>query len=98
MPKRVTRSGVHLRGLAPGQHSNVPGWQAVGDAVFDVAGSEIKPCTYHTVSDVSNHYASHLTDNNNIFKYESKREFSHQKSENSFSKIAFMIQKFVALF
>ena len=38
-PKRVTSGGVHLRGLAPGQHSSEETsqrWQAVGD--------NAKPC------------------------------------------------------
>ena len=38
-PKRVTSGGVHLRGLAPGQHASeemTQRWQTVGDYVrFD---------------------------------------------------------------
>ena len=38
-PRRVTSGGVHLRGLAPGQHSSdetAQGWRVVGDAVSDL--------------------------------------------------------------
>ena len=44
--KRVTNSGIHLRGLAPGQHSSEETsqrWRAVGDTVSDLIGPGIKP-------------------------------------------------------
>ena len=37
-PKRITSGGIHLRGLAPGQHSSEDTsqrWRAVGDTVSD---------------------------------------------------------------
>ena len=50
--------GIHLRGLAPGQHSSEKeseGWQAVGDTASDLIDPEIDPQTYR-VYDVLNHY------------------------------------------
>ena len=44
-PKRVTSSGVHLRGLAPGQHSfeeTSQLWRAVDDTASDLIGLEIE--------------------------------------------------------
>ena len=38
--KRVTRGGIHLRGLAPGQHSSEETSRAVGDVVSDLRGHE----------------------------------------------------------
>ena len=44
-PKRVTSGGIHLRGLAPGQHSSKETsqwWRAVGDTVSDLTGQRIE--------------------------------------------------------
>ena len=44
-PKRAMSSGVHLRGLAPAQHSfeeTSQQWQAVGDIVSCFIGPEIE--------------------------------------------------------
>ena len=54
MPKLVSSSGIHLRGIASGQHSSEETsqrWRAVGDAVFDLTGLEMEhqpPCTVGT--------------------------------------------------
>ena len=45
-PKRVKSTGVHLRSLAPGQHSSEERrqqWRAVGDTVFNLSGPGIEP-------------------------------------------------------
>ena len=45
-PKRVTSDGVHLRRVAPGQHSSeetLQRWRAVGDVVSDLTWSVMKP-------------------------------------------------------
>ena len=45
-PKRATSGGIHLRGLAPGQHSSEETsqrWRAVGNAVYDLIGTESNP-------------------------------------------------------
>ena len=52
---RVTSGGVHLRGLAPGQHSSEETsqrWRVVGDTVscVDLTGPGIEPQTYRTDS------------------------------------------------
>ena len=47
-PKRVTSGGIHLRGLAPGQHSSEETsqrWRAVGDTVLDFTGPGFDPTT-----------------------------------------------------
>ena len=54
-PKRVTIGGIHLRGLAPGQHSSEETsqrWRVVGDTLFDLTGPGIEPSTSLTESDV----------------------------------------------
>ena len=43
--KRVTSGGIHLHGLAPGQHSSEETsqrWQAVGNTVSDLTGPGIE--------------------------------------------------------
>ena len=45
-PKRVSSAGVHLRGLAPGQHSSEKmsqWWQTVGNTVPDLTDPGIEP-------------------------------------------------------
>ena len=52
-PKRVTSGGVHLSGLAPGQHSSEETsqrWRAGDDNVSCLTGQGIKPQTRHTDS------------------------------------------------
>ena len=51
MPKRVTSGGVHLRGLAPGQHSfeeTSQRWRVVGDTASDLTGPGREPQTSRT--------------------------------------------------
>ena len=53
---------VHLRGLAPGQHSfklqkSSQQWRVIADAVINLPGLRIEPQTSRTDSDVSYHYA-----------------------------------------
>ena len=46
-PKCVTSGGIHLRDLAPEQHSSEETWQwwrAVGNTVSDLTGLALKPC------------------------------------------------------
>ena len=53
--KRVTSGEVHLRGLAPGQHSSEETsqrWRAVGDTVSDLTDPGIEPQISHTDSNV----------------------------------------------
>ena len=48
MSKRVTSGGVHLRGLAPGQHSSEETsqrWRVVGDTVSDLTDPGFEPGT-----------------------------------------------------
>ena len=52
-PKRVTSGGVHLSGLAPGQHSSEETsqrWRAVGDSTSDLTGPGIEPAALLAVS------------------------------------------------
>ena len=61
MAKRVTSSGAHLRGLAPGQHSSEVTSQrrrAVGDTASDLTGPEIEPQTSRTFIDALNNGAN----------------------------------------
>ena len=53
--KRVTNAGVHLRGLAPGQHSSEETsqwWRAVGDTESGLTGPGIEPQTFRGDSDL----------------------------------------------
>ena len=49
---------VHLRGIAPGEHScseeTSQRWRAVGDTVPDLSGPGIEPQTFRADSDVRN--------------------------------------------
>ena len=54
-PKSVTRSGAHLCGIAPGQHSSDETWRrwrAVGSTAYNSSGPGIEPQTSHDDSDV----------------------------------------------
>ena len=58
MPKRVTSGMVHLRFLAPGQHSSEKvsqRWRAISDTVFDLTDRGTEPQTCRTDSDMLNH-------------------------------------------
>ena len=59
MLKFVASNEVHLRGLAPGQHSfeeTSQQWRAVGDIVSDFTGPEIESKISRAESDVLNRY------------------------------------------
>ena len=59
--KRVTSGGVHLRSLAPGQHSfeeTSQRWRAVGDTVSNLIDPGIEPTTSRADSDVFHHFAA----------------------------------------
>ena len=56
-PKRVTSSGIHLRSLAPGQHSSEETsqpWRDVSGSVSDFTSMGDEPRTSCTESDVFN--------------------------------------------
>ena len=58
--KRVTSGGIHLRNLAPGQHSSEETsqrWRAVDDTLSDLTGQVIEPKPTAPISDVLNHFA-----------------------------------------
>ena len=55
-PECVTSDGVHLRGLAPGQHRNVTSVASRSATVSDLTGPGIDPKTSHTDSNVFHHY------------------------------------------
>ena len=59
-PKLVSSGGVHLRGLAAGQHSSEetsPQWRAVGDTVSNLTAPRIEHMAYRANSNALNHYA-----------------------------------------
>ena len=59
MPKHVTSGGIHLRGLAPGQHSSEKislEWLVIGETLSDLSGLGIEPQTSRTNSDVLSPY------------------------------------------
>ena len=56
--KRVTSSGIHLRGSAPGQHSSeetLQQWRAVGNTASDISGLVFVPKTYRADNNVFNY-------------------------------------------
>ena len=58
--KRVTRGGIHLGGLAPGQHSSEgtsQRWRAVGDSVSDFTVPRLESHTSRSDSNIFNYYA-----------------------------------------
>ena len=57
--KRVTSCGIHLGGLAPGQHNSektLQLWQVVSDALSGLTFPVIESQTSHTDGDVSSHF------------------------------------------
>ena len=55
MLKHVISGGIHLDGLAPGQHSTeklLQQWRAISDIVSNLTGQGIELHTYLTDSDV----------------------------------------------
>ena len=61
MTKHVTSGGIHLRGLASGQHSSeetTQRWRTVHNTMPDLTGIGIEPQTSRTDSDVFNHNAN----------------------------------------
>ena len=59
--KRVASGEIHLRDLAPGQHSSEETsqrWRAEGGTVSDLTGLGIEPQIYSADSDVFNQYAN----------------------------------------
>ena len=58
---KSNRGVVHVRGLAPGQHSSEETsqwWRDVGDTVIHWIGSGIEPQTFRTDSSVRNNCAN----------------------------------------
>ena len=56
-PQRVTSGGIHLRGLAPGQHSSEETsqrWRVIGNAVSDLTSPVIDPQISRTDTTVLN--------------------------------------------
>ena len=61
--KRVTNGGVHLRGVAPGQHiskETSQRWRSIGCTVSNLTGPKIEPLTSRAKNKVFNSCANFL--------------------------------------